>query len=567
MGKGMTNDGRSQWNAGAKEKAVRFKRRGVLVKNCFSRWRQKLMDQVEYLEAVRRGSEYSKKLQAERELSASTSVSSSGDKKRRDPGMSPDAAQRKRARKRQSAKYAPPRTADDLIRRLQENHEENERRWATGTFTRSLRERHRKENLPSNWFIWLSINQDNDGTAIWLQRKFDVPSSGTWLSDKIFQISSATPTVGAEGGTPGLIIFECTPFEDLDDELEKKYRILDDCARLREILLALPEGRHFIPSLLVILWSERQPSVLGSDLQDMISDLVAEGILKDFSAFTMATSMKDADPKFLDAISSIQLDLEGQLAVKCTGSSLVRSLSAEWTENLSEWTGSCLVDGRVDWVSYGEVLQASSKIMDNIAYHVTTLSGTKAIHLPILVTEHVQDCKSALKAITSWLDDPTWMRVSSTVLIYVQSYEASGVDFSITDFSSRLPQLLSATLGITCGRAFHASVYILKENYDDLFKQFRDQLRSENNNLVESRAMRNSRLLFKRPPPPSNGSLSSYKRARMVQSPSPSPSFAEEPPSPSSRSSSVSHFTLTKPTVTLDMLRDLTKNVMKSYQT
>jgi hypothetical protein len=67
-----------------------------------------------------------------------------------------------------------------------------------------------------------------------------------------------------------LIIFECTPFEDLDDELEKKYRILDDCARLREVLLTLPEGRHFLPSLLVILWSERQPSIIGPDLKDMV---------------------------------------------------------------------------------------------------------------------------------------------------------------------------------------------------------------------------------------------------------------------------------------------------------
>jgi len=154
--------------------------------------------------------------------------------------------------------------------RASQNHEENERRWATGTFTRSLRERLEREHLPPDWLVWLSINQDNDGTAIWLQRKFDVPSSGTWLSDKIFQIGPATSTVGAEGGAPGLIVFECTPFEDLDDELEKKYRILDDCARLREILLALPEGRHFLPSLLLILWSEREPSVPGPDLQDMV---------------------------------------------------------------------------------------------------------------------------------------------------------------------------------------------------------------------------------------------------------------------------------------------------------
>lgn len=156
--------------------------------------------------------------------------------------------------------------------RAPQNHEENERRWATGTFTRSLRERLERDRLPSSWLVWLSINQDNDGTAIWLQRKFDVPASGTWLSDKIFQIAPPNSTGDAEDGAPGLIIFECTPFEDLDDELEKKYRILDDCARLREALLALPEGRHFLPSLLLILWSELEPSVIGLDLQDMVGN-------------------------------------------------------------------------------------------------------------------------------------------------------------------------------------------------------------------------------------------------------------------------------------------------------
>lgn len=79
-----------------------------------------------------------------------------------------------------------------------------------------------------------------------------------------------------EDGAPGLIIFECTPFEDLDDELEKKYRILDDCARLREILLELPERRCFLPSLLLIIWSEEEPSVLGPDLQEMVSTRLSQ---------------------------------------------------------------------------------------------------------------------------------------------------------------------------------------------------------------------------------------------------------------------------------------------------
>ena len=121
MEEGKVNKNRSQWIADAKEKATSFKRRGILVKNCFSRWKQRLMDKVEYLEALEKSEEYSKKLRIERESSTSVSISSSGgDRKRRVSGMSPDTAQRKRARKRQSIKYAPQRTEDDLVKTLQE---------------------------------------------------------------------------------------------------------------------------------------------------------------------------------------------------------------------------------------------------------------------------------------------------------------------------------------------------------------------------------------------------------------------------------------------------------------
>jgi len=119
---GMTDKEKgSQWIIDSKEKAARFKSRGVLVKNCFSRWKQRFMEQMEYLEALRTDNERSNKL-TNRELSASISVSScsGGDRKRRISGMSLDSAQRKRARKRLSAKYAPPRTDDDLVRRLRE---------------------------------------------------------------------------------------------------------------------------------------------------------------------------------------------------------------------------------------------------------------------------------------------------------------------------------------------------------------------------------------------------------------------------------------------------------------
>lgn len=118
------------------------------------------------------------------------------------------------------------------------------------------------------------MNPDNDGTAIWLERKFDVPSSGRWVSENVFSmgLSPTNPSSSSSSSveSPGLIIFECTPLEGLDDDLERKYRILDDCARLRDVILALPTDRHYIPSLLLIVWSDGQLAEAGSELQGMV---------------------------------------------------------------------------------------------------------------------------------------------------------------------------------------------------------------------------------------------------------------------------------------------------------
>jgi hypothetical protein len=116
------------------------------------------------------------------------------------------------------------------------------------------------------------MNPENDGTAIWLERKFDIPSSGRWVSDNVFSISlsSADASLSSSEESPGLIIFECTPLKGLEDELEEKYRILDDCSRLRDVMLALPADRHYIPSLLLIVWTENQLETVGSDLRKMV---------------------------------------------------------------------------------------------------------------------------------------------------------------------------------------------------------------------------------------------------------------------------------------------------------
>lgn len=77
------------------------------------------------------------------------------------------------------------------------------------------------DNYPAEWRIWLSMNTENDGTAIWLERKFDVPESGEWISDGVFSVSLLPEFQGTPNSCPGLIVFERTPAGDLDDVLEK----------------------------------------------------------------------------------------------------------------------------------------------------------------------------------------------------------------------------------------------------------------------------------------------------------------------------------------------------------
>ena len=77
------------------------------------------------------------------------------------------------------------------------------------------------------WQIWLSMNPEVDATAIWLERKFDVPMSGSWMSESIFAIplSSEVSSEPTASGSPGVIVFECTPLGDVADNLEK-YAVL-----------------------------------------------------------------------------------------------------------------------------------------------------------------------------------------------------------------------------------------------------------------------------------------------------------------------------------------------------
>lgn len=74
-------------------------------------------------------------------------------------------------------------------------------------------------SLPDDWSAWLSLNQENDGTAIWLEQKFNVPDSGEWKNENVFHIPIAKDHVELMRSYPGVVIFERTPLTGVPDLL------------------------------------------------------------------------------------------------------------------------------------------------------------------------------------------------------------------------------------------------------------------------------------------------------------------------------------------------------------
>ena len=104
-----------------KNKALMFAQRSLLVKNCFKRWLKVATDRAEWLEACQNSNAYREQVHSR---SRPTSQLSLTNGKRRISAASGEAnsppAQRKRARRRISSQYHPPRTDEELAKRFKE---------------------------------------------------------------------------------------------------------------------------------------------------------------------------------------------------------------------------------------------------------------------------------------------------------------------------------------------------------------------------------------------------------------------------------------------------------------
>ncbi|KAF7289939.1 Nuclear export factor [Mycena indigotica] len=590
---------------GLDAKALTFERRGLTMRESFGVWKKRTTDHAEWAEAVKNSDRYSRKVRREREQGVKRSspnarfpLGASGGKR---PRMSVDedvfsastssllSAKRKRQTPRKH-KYETPRTDEELAKRLGENKEEHSRRWAQGSFLSTVRSlvksRCRAAQSASAvfWQMWLSLNPESDATAIWLETKFDVQNSGgNWETDMVFSIP-AVLNAPVDEQYPGLIIFECTPLEGIDDDLERKYRILGDCSRLRDIIDALPGKRHFIPSLLLFVWSAdgSPPSLLASDLQDMVAKYVSASTIANFAIFHLSATSTDVDGKFQQSLSELDMDIVGRLVQSLSLKDVFKLFEPAFHSFVAEWLENCTRDGQFNWSLYAHLLDAVVSVVNKTAYLVLDLIGATPERqlLPNLRTDWggIRDSQSVFEYCLGWLVNPQLDRLATKIIATnLQSHRDMGREFPTSTFVDHLWALaLHHAESLSTPKEQH--FFVFPADIPSALKQQTEVIDAQRTSLVQTQ-----RMNLRRSPRRRSRSLSeetdftsplALKRQRLSSgapstssthiTPSSSPPQANSRNTPSPTASTVS-LSSSVPIVTASMLRALTRDMKSKY--
>ncbi|KAJ7241021.1 hypothetical protein B0H12DRAFT_1133993 [Mycena haematopus] len=590
--------------------ALAFEQRGLVVRRCLAMWQKRATDRAEWAEACRQSEKYSEKVRRarEKEKGALKRPSPNGklaenDRNGEDVDMeevsAPSPAKRRSSLRRR--KYEAPRTDEDLAKRFEENKEEHARRWAQGSFLQVIRtllkskSKSAKQSL-ALWRIWLSLNPESDATAIWLERKFDVPGSGQWETETVFSIPLTpkppppNPPLTTADGYPGVVVFECTTLEGVEDDLERKYRILDDCSRLRDIIKALPEKRHFVPSLLLFIWAAEEPqsasdsASLPGDFLDMVNKLVADSVIASFSTFRLTATTTDLDRRFGEVLNLLQLDVEGRLVQSLTLRDVFKLFDPVFNSFILEWAESCTSNGHFDWTLYCRLLDAAVVILNTTASLSMSLVGVEPDEhvLPAFRPDWngMSDSASTFEAVMSWLANPHLDRLAAEIVTTdLQSHQEIGRDFPTSAFVDHLRglTLYQAETGLEKTQTFFVPTKDIKSalhKHDAEVQLCRSAL-----SQAQRMSMRRSPMRRTRSPSEETEltSSSSYFKRRRISgnietSNQPSP-WSSPPhvnggttPSPSNSTVSLAQTdSSSAPRVTIAMLRALTKDVKSKY--
>ncbi|EKM74835.1 hypothetical protein AGABI1DRAFT_132809 [Agaricus bisporus var. burnettii JB137-S8] len=456
----------------AKARAFRDK---TTMKKSWSKWKKRIEDIVTWVQAVEHSDAYRAKLKSKKALQTLkefrlSARSGTVEKRRRitsgegTSGSLGGSPIRKRQRKKRiSDVFHERRTDEEIAKRLKEKREENQELWAQSSYLNLIRTYvQAKMKTRKSWSVWLSLNPESDSSAIWLERKFDVPNSGRWASESIFEIplfpdlnasqdSEKAKSNGKgkekskmkEDLSTGLIVFECTPTDHIQDELEKKYCVLDDCSRLRDIIDSLSSKRHYIPSLLVLNWGtgDQSNAEPAAELVNLIRKYVGESVLAGYATLEI-TATTNLDSVLNETLQKLKLDLEGKLVRFTTVQGIFRTFEEEFSNFLIEWLDNCSSSGHFDWRLYGHLVQATIGLLNKMGSLVTAmLTRSKRDLLENFDIDTISDSQTTYESALAWLSRVNHDGDTEKIAIDLQSHFNIGQEFPARTFIQHLLEL------------------------------------------------------------------------------------------------------------------------------
>ncbi|KAH8829202.1 hypothetical protein DL96DRAFT_1790754 [Flagelloscypha sp. PMI_526] len=494
------------------------------------RWKTKSRERVEYKEAVKRSVHYGKQLRSgtgtprrgasvERSGRGSIVMSETSKRRRLDSEEGSEFGGSvwsvgtngiKKRRRRSSGKYEPPRSDEELERRLIEvgniftltapaltgclqKQKETAIRWSPNSFLDHIkvleRKHHQRSSQPpsncSNWTLWVSCNPENDGTAIWIEKKFGVNSenatlsnlNGRWITEAIYQVPVSDTSSGRSAQEdPGLLVFEISPLEGVGDSIERKYRGLDDCSRLRDMIHALPTRRQYVPSLLILFWPNTAGQAdIGPDFVELVSSFLSTGVISSWAGFDCTTPAFDLDPSFKSAINSLHLDFDGsKLAKRMTLRTAFGLLEDLLRVLLDDLIGKCTVYGVFNWTLYSWFLPGYIQLLQRAGRTVGVFIGAEVGNL---LSENLDvsaflDDETAYRAALSWLEHQTQSQAIDLVIGDIDGHQRLHQSFPARPFLDHLRELLytlaSEKTGLGTG-----TFMVLNQDIDNSVLDFR----------------------------------------------------------------------------------------------
>ncbi|RXW14883.1 hypothetical protein EST38_g10970 [Candolleomyces aberdarensis] len=559
------------------EKALAFERHGVAVRECLRHWVKKAIDRAAWIEACKQSDAYSAKIRLQRTQQQNGAVAivngtskaantTNPDRKRRmeetaTGALTTVSLQNKRQRRRVPSTWQPPMRDEELARRLYE---------------------HQQAVLPpAIWQIWLSTNPVHDPTAIWLDTKFGVPDSGSWLSESVFSIPLEKESVSGKAH-PGVVVFECSPVEGVEDELEKKYRVLDDCSRLRDIVKSFPARRYYVPSVLFICYVHNPEPY--AELFAMADKLKTDRTIKGYNALTLTQTDKDPDEKLRAALNGSPLDMEGELVRTLSVRDLYKQFLAVLNPFMSEWNNSCQNVDHFNWKLYNLLLHIVIDLFKHVAKDIRRIcevsESTPSFGLIEFEDNIFDDSDSAYDAAEDWLSSLSMQIDVSLVLVDIESHRKIEQDFPSRAFLDHIVEIAQAQAESTLGEDrtylvltadLEGSVAALEESLSPLRVKLSHRLnntarrspRRRSRSVATSQASPESKRMRLSTASSLDGDATSPFSSPVMNgqsgSPSPSPSVTSLPLSESTAGGQQQQ------RITAAMLRALTQDLKKKY--